>query len=211
MTTSDHVLGVERPRLNKTLVVVSLLILAFVAYRAWPLYSLANLAQAVETRNVPVVISHIDVPAVRQSIIFQVLDDHLKQRVRNPIQRSIVAGVAGAVVDPLVADIVSPEALVDFLNGGWPSALPDRPSGISVVNRGNLGSAWRTYMNANFGIRRLEIEVPESLPQNRRFGLEFRLISWSWKLVSIKLPDEQRKHLAELVAKRRAVSQPQPN
>jgi hypothetical protein len=144
---------------------------------------------------------------LRQSIITQVIGENLKQNIRNPAQRQIVASIAAATVDPTLADLVSPEALTDFLGSGWPSALPDRPAGIpagiSVVNSANLGFAWRTYMNADFGIRRLETEVPEFLPHNRRFGLEFRLINWRWRLVRIKLPEDVRLHLAELVASRR--------
>jgi hypothetical protein len=208
MTIRDRAIDSERSRLSATTLIVVLLLIAFIGYRVWPLYSLADLARAVQARNVSAAMSHVDVPAVRRSIITQIIDTHLKQKIRSPLQRGIVVGVATAVVDPVFADLVSPDALTDFLHGGWPTAIPDRPasipSGTSVVNSANLGSAWRTYMNADFGIRDLKIDVPASLPTDRRFGLEFRLINWRWRLVSIQLPEELRVRLAELVTKRRA-------
>ena len=215
MTDHDDPPEPEKSRASVTAIVITLLILAWIGYRAWPLYTLTSLARAIEDKDVARVMTHVDVPKVRHSIIVQLLDTHLKTRVPNAVLRGLVADVAGAVVDPAVADLVTPEAMTDFLRVGWPTnAIPDRPTGvpsdISVVTSGDLGSAWRTYLRANFGISRLEIELPEALPPDRRFSLEFRLTGWRWRLVNIRFPEYLRVELAGVIANRSRGSTAKP-
>ena len=75
--------------------------------------------------------------------------------------------------------------------------LPERPAGVSGLSSAALGNAWQVFAAGDYGIRRFEIEVPPSLPRERRFVLEFRLIQWRWQLTSVRMPDHLTVRLAE--------------
>lgn len=190
--------------MRRTVIILGILALAWIGYLAWPVYSLVKLTQAVEARDIPTAMAHIDVPAVRASLTMQVMESYLKLtgKVGSPLLRSIVVGAAGSIADPLIADMVTPEGLIDLLRTGWPNGvIAARPSGVSGLTAVHLGSAWDIYSGAQYGIRRFEIDLPPSVPQERRFGLEFRLKGWRWLLVSVRLPEHLRVQLAELAIK----------
>jgi Protein of unknown function (DUF2939) len=185
--------------MRKTIVAVTLLALAWLAYVAWPIQALGALARAIEAGDTATAMSHVDLPAVRQSITDQVVDTYLKLtgKSASPLLRGALTG-AGSLADPIVGKIAAPDAFADFLRSGWPNAvLPDRPPGTAGLSTASLGSAWHIFAAAEYGIRRFEIELPPSLPRERRVGLEFRLINWRWQLAGVRLPEHLRVRLAE--------------
>lgn len=184
--------------MRKTIVLVTLLALAWLGYVAWPILTLGTLARAIETGDRTTALHHIDLPAVRQSITDQVVDTYLRLtgKTASPLLRSAVA--AGSIADPIVGRIVAPDALVEFLRDGWPNAvLPDRPPGTAGLSSASLGNAWQIFAAAEYGIRRFEIELPPSLPRDRRVVLELRLIHWRWHLAGVRMPEHLRVRLAE--------------
>jgi Protein of unknown function (DUF2939) len=190
--------------MRKTIIASVLIVLAWLAYVAWPIVTLGTLARAVETGDVATAAHHIDVSAVRRSITDQIVDTYFKLtgKTASPLLRGAVTGAAGSIADPIVGRIIAPDALTQFLRDGWPSTvLPDRPPGISGLTAANLGNAWQVFAAAEYGIRRFEIELPPSLPRDRRIVLEFRLIQWRWQLADVTLPDQLRVRLAEALIK----------
>ena len=190
--------------MRKTIVVVALLVLAWLGYVAWPIYTLGALARAIEAGDTATAMRHVDLPAVRQSIAEQVVDTYLKLtgKTASPLLRGAAMSAAGSIADPIVGRIVAPDALAEFLRDGWPTAvLPDRPPGTAGLSAANLGNAWQIFAAAQYGIRRFEIELPPSLPRDRRFVLEFRLIKWRWQLAGVRMPDHLRVRLAEALIK----------
>jgi len=193
--------------MRRTVIVLVLFVLAFVGHQAWPIYTLGQLARAVEARNIPAAMSHIDVPSVRGSLVRQVMETYLKLtgKVTSPLLSGIVVEAAGTIADPIIAEMIGPEALTDLLRTGWPSnVLPEQPSGTIGLTKANLGSAWQIYSESRYGIRRFELELPPSAARDRRFGIELRLISWRWRLVSVRLPEQLRIQLAQMLIKREA-------
>ena len=193
--------------MRKTIVVLTLVVLASVGYLGWPIYTLGTLARAVEAKDVATVMSHVDISAVRKSLIEQVLDAYLKLtgKTASPLLRGVVVAAAEPIVDPIIARMIAPEALTDLLHSGWPGGvLPDRPAGIGGLTSANLGSVWQIYSSAQYGLRRFEISVPPSLPRARQFELEFRLIAWRWRLAGVRLPEDVRVKLAETLVKSQA-------
>ena len=121
--------------MRKTIVVITLLALAWLGYVAWPIYTLGTLARAIETGDQATALHHVDLPAVRQSITDQVVDTYLRLtgKSASPLLRGAIA--AGSIADPIVGRIVAPDALVEFLRDGWPNAvLPDRPPGTAGLS-----------------------------------------------------------------------------
>ena len=159
--------------MRKTVVIVVLLALAWLGYVAWPIYTLAVLARAIEAGDIATAMRHVDLPAVRQSITDQVVDTYLKLtgKTASPLLRGAVTGAAGSIADPIVGQIVV--------------ARGDRQSSCATAGRlrccriarpawrglssAALGSRGRSSPQREYGIRRFEIEVPPSLPRERRF------------------------------------------
>ena len=83
------------------------------------------------------------------------------------------------------------------------SSTPNVTATIGLT-KANLGSAWQIYSESRYGIRRFELELPPSAARDRRFGIELRLISWRWRLVSVRLPEQLRIQLAQMLIKREA-------
>ena len=191
--------------MRKTIVVGTLLALAWLGYVAWPIYTLAALARAIEAGDTATAIRHVDLPAVRRSITDQVVDTYLKLtgKTVSPLLRGALAGATDSIAEPVVGRIIAPDALAEFLREGWPIAvLPDRPPGMSGLSGANLGNAWQVFAAARYGLGQFEIELPPSLPRDRRVVLEFRIIKWRWQLVGVRMPEQLRVRLAELLIKR---------
>lgn len=192
--------------MRKTVVAGTLLVLAWLGYVAWPIYTLGTLARAIETGDIATAMRHVNLSAVRRSITDQVVDTYLKLtgKTVSPLLRGAVAGAADSIAEPIVGRIVAPDALAEFLREGWPIAvLPERPPGVSGLSGANLGNAWQVFAATEYGIGEFEIELPPSLPRDRRVVLEFRLKQWRWQLVGIRMPDELRVRLAEALIKLR--------
>lgn len=165
-------------------VVVTLLGLVWVSYLAWPIYTLVKFTRALERGDVATVVEHIDFAAVRGSLTEQIVDAYLKQSGKqvSPLARGI-ARSANAIAEPVVGRIITPQALTDFVRTGWPKAVvSERPRDAAGLTSDNLGSAWRIFANADYGIRRFEIAVPASTQADRQFRFSFRLRQWRWQL-----------------------------
>jgi hypothetical protein len=190
--------------MRKTVAVVALIAIAWLAYVAWPIQAVGALARAVEAKDVAAAMHYIDLQAVRRSVTEQVVDTYLKLtgKTASPLLRGAVASAADSFVEPVVGKIVSPDALMAFLRTGWPeAALPDRPPGTAGLSSPDLGNAWQIFVAAEYGIRRFEIELPPSLPRDRRFVFEFRLKQWRWRLADLRMPEHIRVRLAEALVK----------
>lgn len=191
--------------MRRSVVVIVLLGLVMVGYLAWPIYTLATLARAVEARDVATALPYVALSRVRSSLSEQVIDTYLKLtgKVRSPLLRGAVAQSAGLMVDPILGNMFSPEALVDLLRTGYPAPSLNGPPpvGVSGLTTANLGSAWQIYSSARYGIRRFEIALPQSQPRDRRIELEFRIINWRWRLVDVRLPQHLRIQIAEMLIK----------
>jgi hypothetical protein len=186
--------------MRKTIAVTLLIAVGWLAYLAWPISALAGLARAVDTGDAAAAMRYVDISAVRRSITEQVVDSYFKLtgKTASPLLRGAVSSAVGSIADPIVDRIAAPGAFAEFLRDGWPSAvLPDRPPGTAGLSSSSLGNAWNVFAAAEYGIRRFEIELPPTLPRDRRVVLEFRLIQWRWQLAAVRLPAHMRLRLAE--------------
>ena len=186
--------------MRKTVAITLVVALAWLAYLAWPITALAALARAVDAGDATAAMQHVDISAVRRSITEQIVDSYFKLtgKTASPLIRGAVSSTVGSIADPIVERIAAPGGLAEFLRDGWPTAvLPERPPGTAGLSSSSLGNAWNIFAAAEYGIRRFEIELPPTLPRDRRVVLEFRLIKWRWQLAAVRLPDHMRVRLAE--------------
>src|SRR5262245_2107628 len=107
--------------MRKTIATLLVLGLVWVGYVAWPLYDLYVVVRAFEARDVETVKGHVYFDLVRRSLAEQIVAAYVRRTgVRvSPLVQGI-AGSAFAIADPLVAKVISPEALSEFLTTGWP-------------------------------------------------------------------------------------------
>jgi hypothetical protein len=189
--------------LRKALLSFIFLALICVGYAAWPVHDMFMLLQAFETRDIQTLKQHVYFESIRRSLSDQIVEAYVRRsgaQVR-PLLRG-VPGAALAVADPVVAKVISPEALSEFLTRGWPTAvLPNVPAEAVGISSKNVGNAWQMYVASEYGLGRFNISVPQSVARQHRFGFELKLLQWRWRLTSITLPENIREAFAEELAK----------
>jgi hypothetical protein len=190
--------------MRRTTLTVAILALVWIGYITWPIYDLLVLIRAVETRDIGTVTRRIYFDAVRISLTNQVIDAYTRRTgvEISPFARSF-ASAGLAIADPVVQKLISPEALSQLLTIGWPvTAVPDAPPpGTVGITTNTIGTFWQIFGNAEYGFGRFEVAGPAVLPAHQRFRLEFRLLQWRWRLVSIILPENIQNLLADELAK----------
>jgi hypothetical protein len=187
----------------KTIVTLAALGLMWLGYVAWPLYDLYVLVNALETRDITTVVRHVYFDSVRRALAEQIVTAYVQ---RTGVQLSPrfqgMAGTALAIADPVVARVISPEALSEFLNTGWPvTVVPEVPPGTIGISSKTLGNAWRVFEASEYGIARFSISLPQAVSPPHRFTLAFKLLQWRWELTSITLPVSTQSLLADELVK----------
>jgi hypothetical protein len=110
------------------------------------------------------------------------------------------------VADPVVAQLLTPEAIVELLNGAWPKSLRDDepseaeatpPSIVRELRLRSLDDAWRLFRASELrGFRSIVVSLPPDRPPERQVRLRLRLVRGHWKLVHIELPEGVLRELA---------------
>ena len=200
--------------MRKTIVTIIVLALIALGHTAWPFYDLYKFIGAIENGNVAEVRQSVDFTAVRQSLTQQIVAAYFRRTGAklNPLVQSIAASAATSVADPIVAKLMTPEAFVDFLKKGWPTAaFPDgAPPGIVGISTDSFGTAWQTFVNTEYGFGRFDIVVPITAPSERQFNLRFRLSQWRWRLKAIGLPASVQDQFADELVKSVKITSPSP-
>src|SRR5215470_15303568 len=98
--------------MRKTIFTLVIIALAWLGYTAWPLYDIFVLVRAFETRDLGTLSQHIYFDSVRRSLSDQIVAAYIQRSgvEVSPLLRSI-PGAAIAIADPVVAKVISPEAL----------------------------------------------------------------------------------------------------
>ena len=189
--------------MGKTIATLLVLGLAWVGYVAWPLYDLYVLVRAFEARDVDAVKAYVYFDSVRRSLADQIVAAYVRRSgvQVNPLVQGI-AGSAFAIADPIVAKVISPEALSEFLTTGWPVTVrPDVPQDAVRLSRKTLGNAWQIFAASEYGLARFNVSLPRELSRPQRFGLEFKLLQWRWRLTGLILPESIQNVLADELIK----------
>jgi hypothetical protein len=170
--------------MKKTAATIVLLCLIWIGYTAWPLYDLFVLVRAVEERDINTVVRYVYFDSVRKSLAGQVVAAYVRRTGTqlSPLAQGMAASAFG-VADPIVNRLITPEALSELLNAGWPVAIdPVVPQGTVGITRNTIGTIWQVYRNSEYGLGRFEVSAPPILPPQRRIVLTFHLLGaggWS--------------------------------
>lgn len=185
-----------------------LLFLAWLVFLASPFVALYDLAKAVETRDLARIEERVNFRAVRTSLTRQIVGEYLKTdagRELGGFDRRTAENAGAAVVDPFIERLVTPQALIDLLDDGWPQqAAGNRRSASSEIafgitpgfNADFMRRAWNVFIaSQSQGFRSITIPLPDGEAKDRQFRLTFRLSGLTWKLTGIDLPDNLRREL----------------
>lgn len=200
-----------------------LMVLAWFAFTLSPLWSLYDLARAVQARDVGYVERHVNFRTLRQSLIRQAASAASSARTEPgadaeaPRERQRLVDAAAALAEPLTESLLTPGTVIDLLDDGIPQSLhlggsrsgaPDpavreaaegRPLGLRIDTVLRLVPYY--FASEMRGFRTVVIAVPPEASRARQFRVRLRLRNWSWRLVEIDLTDDLRERIADKLSR----------
>jgi hypothetical protein len=124
--------------------------LLFCLYAASPYVALYNLAKAVEAKDIAALNERVNFQAVRQSLSKQIVAAYLRatgkggQPDASPSPfAGMAAGAGASIIDPLIAPLVTADALINVLeNGCLPRSAVLRRASRPALRPQLASSAW---------------------------------------------------------------------
>ncbi|WP_230531874.1 DUF2939 domain-containing protein [Microvirga roseola] len=193
-----------------------LLFLALIGFIASPFVALFDLARAVEARDLARIEERVNFRALRMSLSRQIAGAYLGARDLGGLDRQAAAGAGSVVLNPVVEELVTPEALMDLLSKGWPQQGSQVGSGSlqPVSARLDFRSAEELLrifvMSESQGFRAVIVPLPADQPRDKQFRVTLRLSGATWRLTGLDLPQDLRKSLIARAsrAERKALREP---
>jgi hypothetical protein len=181
--------------------VAAAVVVAWTLFALSPYVALYRLAQAVERRDEAAIEERVNFRGVRLSLTRQLAAAYLLATGRTAelkqSSRELIVNVGASVADPLVAELVTPAALVDLLKGSGPAGRTTGAPGARV-DFGSVRALWRLFLAADtHGFRVIRFFLPVERPREEQFRLQFRLSRGTWRLVAIELPAALRDRLVQ--------------
>lgn len=180
--------------------ILGVLALAWLVFLASPLVALHNFAREIEARDVEAVSRRVSFRALRISLLKQVLGAYAREMGRGvgEGQRQLAVELGLSVAEPIVAPLLTAEAIIELLNGRSPAGAA-APDGRRAPMQGapvaahlrlrSLGAAWDLFLASELrGFRQFVVTLPPGRAADQRFRLRLRLVRTTWKLVGIELP-----------------------
>ncbi len=187
-----------------TLRISFLLFLAWAIFMVSPFAALYDLGRAVAAKDMDRIAERVNFNALRTSLSRQILGDYLKEKDLQGAELDLATEAGSALLNPLVEQLVTPQALADLFEDGWPERAAGGRSGTAVAPRFDVGSfdqAWKTFFfSESQGFRSVTIPVPVDQPKDRQFRITMRLRYATWRLSGIELPAPLREELIKRAA-----------
>jgi len=188
--------------MRKILVAIGVVVLLFLGWSAWPFIGLYDLARAAQSGDVAKIEQRVDFASLGRSLSGQIVQAYARLAGLPAERGSLVAGLASAVADPIVARLLTRVALAELVQNGWPqSTLGDPPPDLQRPNWNALGTAWQLYGNSEYGIGEFRVRLPVSAPRQRQFRIRLALRGLTWKLSGIDLPQDLQERIASELIK----------
>jgi Protein of unknown function (DUF2939) len=193
-----------------TLGITLVLLLLLAAYTVSPLIGLYRIGLAVEARNATALAERVDFRSLRRSLVQQVVAEYLKLTGKGKslgrFGAGIATGVGASVAEPLIAEFLNAEALLEFLTKGTTNVGAREGGTVSVEGPPLLSaswrSAWQTWWHSEYLGKDFYVHVPIEKPKRDQFRVRLSLRGWQWKLTGIDLPDTLRVELANELIRR---------
>lgn len=183
-----------------------LLFLAWAVFMVSPFVALYDLGKAVEAKDLNRIEERVNFTALRASLSRQILGEYLKDKDLDGTELDVATQAGSAVLNPVVEQLVTPQALVDLFEDGWPERAVGRSTEGAATTRlqlgfGSLEIAWKTFFfSESQGFRSVTIPVPVEQPKDKQFRITMRLKNTTWRLSGIELPAPLREELIKRAA-----------
>jgi len=190
--------------------------LAWVAFLLSPYVALYRFGEAVRARDIGAINERVNFGAVRLSLSRQIAGAYMNAtgagRRDTPLgQAAVVAG--SAIIDPLIAPFLTPQAMIELLTTGLPDGRVERvPDDMRSLGRNTALFELSTeklkqlfLATETRGFRGFSVSLPLYQAPKDRFRLIFRLSgpshSFGWRMVGLELPARIRDRLVQEFAK----------
>lgn len=189
-----------------TLRISFLLFLAWAIFIVSPFVALYDLGKAVDARDIGRITERVNFNALRTSLSRQILGEYLKGQDLSGAERDLAAEAGSAVLNPVIEDLITPQALVDLFEDGWPEQAAGSGRTAAVPLRFDIGAdslklAWKTFIHSESdGFRSVTVPMPVDAPEASQFRVVMRLKGTTWRLSGIELPPPLRQELIKRAA-----------
>lgn len=188
-----------------TLRISFLLFLAWAIFMVSPFVALYDLDKAVEAKDIDRITERVNFYALRISLSRQILGEYMKDQDLEGAERDLATEAGAAILNPVVEQLVTPQALIDLLQDGWPEKVAGATSNAAAIplrlDLGSLKQAWRTFIfSESHGFRSVTVPIPVDAANDNQFKLTMRLKGTTWRLSGIDLPRSLREELIKRAA-----------
>jgi hypothetical protein len=180
-----------------------LLLLAWAIFMVSPFVALYDLSKAVQARDVARIAERVNFNALRVSLARQILGEYLKAQDLSERDRQLAAQAGTAALNPVLEELLTPQALIDLLEDGQLQQLQQEGTGTQAISfdPGSLQQAWRIFiLSESQGFRAVTIPLTPDEPRDRQFRITLRLSGTTWRLTGIDLPSSLREELTKRAA-----------
>ena len=184
-----------------------LLILLLATYFTWPLVGFYRIGSAVESKNAAAFAQRVEFPSLRRSLSQQVIAEYLKLTGKDEklgrFRTGVATGVGAALAEPVIAQFLNAETLLDFLNKGSVKDGAKISSEVAPFSGPSWRNTWQVWWHSEYGITRFHAYLPPDKPKSEQFKVGLSLRDWQWKLTDIGLPEHLRVQLAQELVRRK--------
>ena len=184
-----------------------LLILLLATYFTWPLVGFYRIGFAVESKNAAALAQRVEFPSLRRSLSQQVIAEYLKLTGKDEklgrFRTGVATGIGAALAEPVIAQFLNAETLLDFLNKGSVKDGAKISSEVAPFSGPSWRNAWQVWWHSEYGITRFHAYLPPDKPKSEQFKVGLSLRDWQWKLTGIGLPEHLRVQLAQELVRRK--------
>jgi Protein of unknown function (DUF2939) len=178
--------------------------LLWAALPVWPLIGLYRIGAAVEARDSTALAERVEFRSLRLSLAQQVIAEYLKltgkEKKLGRFRTGIATGVGAALAEPIIAEFLNAETLIDFLAKGR-TKTGKLSSESAPFSSGSLRSAWRVWWHSEFWGKNFYVYLPPEKAKGEQFGVRLNFRDWRWKITGMDLPEALRVRLAKELVK----------
>lgn len=178
------------------------LLLAWGIFTVSPFVALYDLSKAVEAKDVSRISERVNFNALRVSLARQILGEYLKTQDLGPLDQQVAAQAGAVTLNPVLEELVTPQALIDLLEDGQLQQIEGKASAAPITfDPGSLRKAWQIFIaSESQGFRAITIPLTPDVPKDRQFRVSMRLSGITWRLIGIDLPSPLRDALIRRAA-----------
>jgi hypothetical protein len=185
--------------MRKIVIVLAVLVVAVIGYGATAAVGLGRLADAARQGDGDAILARTDLPRLKKSLVFQVLEAYLEGRPRTPRETLIANTVGATLIDAAVERLLSRENIAAMLrNGevklggpGGSLAVPDL-SRLAASDISTLIARVRPASLVEFTVRLTDADTPDAYG-----GIKMRFDGGGWRLSGLDLPRSVLREIAK--------------